>query len=280
MKILPSTFGVNLIGDLSGGIGLGLTTRAIAALLKSKGVPFKLFEIPYAWGTPQYEQRFKDEQVASIAELIYPVNLYVLPLAFYESFFETHPEFLACERVHIANVWWEVSHFPAKWIEKLGRFDAVLSMSNFITEICRNALPLTPILYGEFPLVLPDKLLETRRELELPNNALVFAASLDPNSDPARKNPAALIVAFRAAFPDVDLDVRLVIRINNALTPLGQQVVQHMQQLAQGDERISFLRCAMTRYFHFMPVQMFIYPFIVARVLGWGCWNQWLWVRL
>ncbi|MES2877929.1 MAG: glycosyltransferase family 4 protein [Pseudomonadota bacterium] len=241
MNISPSSFGINLIGDFSGGIGLGITTRAIATLLQSKGVPFSLFEIPYAWGQPQYDQRFKEEQVATIGELPYPVNLYVLPLGFYQTFFDTHPEFLARKRLHIANFWWETTRFPASWIEKLGRFDAILSMSHFITEVCRNSLPLTSTLYGEYPLDLPPVRLENRSAFGLAGNALVFVASLDPNADPARKNPATLISAFRAAFPAVDQDVRLVIRINNATTPLGQQVVAHMQQLAQGDGRISFL---------------------------------------
>ena len=68
--------------------------------------------------------------------------------------------------------------------------------------------------------------------------AVVFVASLDPNSDPERKNPEALIDAFRSAFPVADRQVRLVLRLNNAATTLGQAVAQRLLQLAAGDGRI------------------------------------------
>jgi glycosyltransferase involved in cell wall biosynthesis len=234
-------FGINLIGSLSDGSGFGNTTRAIASLLRAKGVPFALYHVPHAWAGAQCDSRFAASQVASPAQLTQPINLYVLPAVCFETFFDDNPAFLAGKRLHVANVWWEASRFPPHWIDILARFDGILAMSHFIAEICRNQIPMTPTLYGEHPLDIPLGIQRDRRHFGIPADAVVFVASLDPNSDPARKNPEALIAAFRAAFPAADLDVRLVMRINNAGTAFGQRVVRRLLQLAEGDGRISFL---------------------------------------
>lgn len=235
------TFGINLIGSLSGSIGLGVTTRAIASLLQAKEVPFSIYDVPHGWGKPQDEPKFKSHVVSEPEQLHHPINLYVLPLSEITSFFKNHPAILAGERFHIANIWWEASRFPPQWVDMLAGFNGILAMSNFIAEVSRNSLPLTPTLYGEHPLDLPPDIPQDRQEFGLPAEAVVFVASLDPNSDPARKNPRALVSAFRAAFPATDPDVRLVIRLNNADTPLGRTVVQNLRKLSQDDDRIKFL---------------------------------------
>ena len=238
---LPPEFGINLIGHLYGNLGLGVVIRSIAALLQSRGVPFSICDIPHG-SSPQHDPRFTSHQVARPEQLIHPVNLYVgIQMGHLQSIFSAHPAFLASERLHIANFWWEATAFPPPWADMLTRFDGILAMSDFIANVCRNSLPLTPILYGEYPLDLPHEIHRDRKEFGFPDNALVFVASFDPNSDPERKNPTALIHTFRAAFPATDFDVRLAIRLNNAATNIGKQVVQQLAQLAQDDGRIELL---------------------------------------
>lgn len=234
-------FGINLIGNLSGGVGLGVITRGIASLLKSRNIPFSIFDVPHAWGCSQPNATFAEHLVESAERLCHPVNLYVLPTIFFETFFREHPVFLASKRLHIANLWWEASRLPPHWIGMLSRFDGILAMSDFIADVCRNSLPMTPTLYGETPLDLPENIRSDRKEFGLPDNAIVFVASLDPNSDPERKNPEALVAAFRAAFPISDQDVRLVIRLNNAATDFGRITAQRLLQLAEGDGRVGLL---------------------------------------
>ncbi|TRZ93087.1 MAG: hypothetical protein D4R84_11125 [Rhodocyclaceae bacterium] len=238
---LSADFGINLIGNFSSGVGLGVITRGIAAVLKSRGLPFSIFDVPHAWGSSQPDPALAGYLVAKPEALKHPVNLYVLPTVFFETFFQANPAFQASERLHIANLWWEASHLPPRWINMLSRFDGILAMSDFIADVCRNSVPMTPTLYGEAPLELPENIRSDRKEFGLPHDAVVFAASLDPNSDPERKNPAALVTAFRAAFPAADHDVRLAIRLNNAMTDFGQHTVRRLLQLAAGDARIVLL---------------------------------------
>ncbi len=233
------TFGINLIGNLTGGIGLSAASRAIANLLKLKEVPFSVYNVPYAWGSSDDDPKYADHVVTDPEQLVYPINLYVLPIALLPSFFNDNPAFLANECLQIINVWWEASRLPPDWEVMLTRFDGVLALSDFIAEVCRNSLPMTPTLAGQYPLDLPNNILQDRRKFGVPDEAVVFVASLDPNSDPARKNPEDLVTVFRAAFPVNDLDVRLVIRLNNTTTSMGQKVAQRLLELAHGDGRIS-----------------------------------------
>lgn len=234
-------FGINLIANFGSGVGLGVISRGIAGLLKSRGIPFSIFDVPHAWGTPQSDAQFAEHLVTHPDALGHPINLYVLPTVFFGNFFQNNPVFLARPRMHIANIWWEASRLPPQWTDMLSRFDGILAMSDFIADICRNSLAVTPTLYGEAPLDLPTNVRADRAEFGLPADAVVFVASLDPNSDPERKNPEALINAFRSAFSVADRQVRLVLRLNNAATGLGQAVVQRLLQLAAGDGRIGLL---------------------------------------
>lgn len=234
-------FGINLIGNLSSRVGLGVITRCIASLLKSRNIPFSAFDVPHALGSSQPSAEFTDHLVGSVELLRHPVNLYVLPTIFFETFFQKNPALLANEHLHIANLWWEASRFPPHWIGMLSRFDGILAMSDFIADVCRNSLPMTPTLYGKTPLDLPENIRSDRTEFGLPDNAVVFVSSLDPNSDTERKNPEALVAAFRAAFPASDQDVRLVIRLNNAATDVGRFTAQRLLWLAKGDGRIDLL---------------------------------------
>jgi len=234
-------FGINLIGNLSSRVGLGVITRGIASLLKSRKIPFSAFDVPHELGSSQPGAEFAEHLVGSVELLRHPVNLYVMPTIFFETFFQKNPALLADQRLHIANLWWEASRFPPHWISMLSRFDGILAMSDFIADVCRNSLTMTPTLYGEAPLDFPENVRSNRKEFGLPDNAVVFVASLDPNSDPERKNPEALVTAFLAAFPPSDRDVRLVIRLNNAATDFGRVTVQRLLQFAESDGRVGLL---------------------------------------
>lgn len=171
----------------------------------------------------------------------HPVNLFVLPIVFYESLFSNNPALLSNRRLQIANIWWEASRLPPRLHGFLARFDALLAMSDFVADMCRNTLPMTPVLLGQHPLNLPPGIRSDRDAIRVPADATLFVASLDPNSDPKRKNPAALITAFRAAFPAADKGVRLVIRLNNASTDVGRDTARNIRQLAHADPRIKLL---------------------------------------
>ncbi len=235
---LPPGFGINLFGHFSTVFGLGVAAYSIAALLQRRGVPFTLYDVPHGGSPRPHDERFASYWASAPEQLLHPINLYATNSTQLSSLLKENPEFLVKDRMHVANIWWEVPQFPPQWLETLTRFDAVLAFSDFIAEVSRNSLSLTPVLCGDYPLNLPADIRRDRREFGVPDDAVLFVASLDPNSDPARKNPTALVIAFRAAFPPEDDGVRLVIRLNNATCDFGRQVIQELRRLMYGDPRI------------------------------------------
>jgi hypothetical protein len=238
----PAGFGINLVASIAGNIGLGVTARNIARALQRHGVPFVIADVDHGFGGGRHPIGDLEGHVARHSdELRYPVSLYVIPLAFFETLFESRPWLLAPKRLHVASLWWEASQLPPRWIENLSRLDAVVAGSGFLVNLAANGLVLTPVIEAHHPLELPPGIVADRAAFGMPADATVFAASFDPNSDPARKNPLALIQAFRLAFPPGVDDVRLAIRMNNAATNFGRATMEAMTQAAAGDARVSFL---------------------------------------
>jgi glycosyltransferase involved in cell wall biosynthesis len=109
-----------------------------------------------------------------------------------------------------------------------------------VTQVAANGLQLTPVIHAACPLDLPPEPASDRAAFGMPADATVFTASFDPNSDPARKNPIALIQAFRMAFPDRAERAHLAIRMNHVDTDWGWHSLAKLKEGAQGDPRIAF----------------------------------------
>lgn len=238
---LPPGFGINLIGHFTTHFGLGIAAYAIAALLRRRGVPFTLYDVPHCGIPGARMPGFESHWVSEPDRLVYPVNLYTVSIVPLTTIFETIPALLQGDRMHVATIWWEASHIPPGWRESLARFDAILAFSDFIAEVVRNSLPPKPVLRGAYPLNLPAGIRGDRRRFGVRDDTVLFVASLNPNSDPLRKNPAALVIAFRAAFPPEDAGVRLIIRLNHGANGIGVQVARQLRQLMHGDDRIELL---------------------------------------
>jgi hypothetical protein len=234
-------FGINLVAAISGNIGLGVTARNIARSLERHGVPFVIADVNHDWGGNLPIGDLQSHVAQYSNELLHPLNLYVLPMSSFETLFQSRPWLLAAGRLHVASLWWEASAVPPAWIENLSRLDAVLAGSSFLSNLMANELVLTPVIEANHPLSLPAGTVADRARFGLPADATVFAASFDPNSDPARKNPIALIQAFQMAFPAGTGNARLAIRMNNAATGFGPPTLEGLTKASAGDGRISYL---------------------------------------
>ena len=238
---IPAGFGVNLVASIATNVGLGVLSRGLAGSLERHGVPFSIVSVGHDWGGTVPLGDLGARVVPDSAGMVHPVNLYAVPLVAFEKLFQECPWLLGARRMHVLAMMWEASALPPAWIDTLGRFDAVLAASGFIANLAANALPTTAVIEAPFPLQLPEGVRADRGRFGLPEEATVFAASLDPNSDPARKNPLGHVQAFRQAFPPDVTDVRLAIRVNNADTSLGRATLDGITQAAGGDPRVSLI---------------------------------------
>ena len=126
------------------------------------------------------------------------------------------------DRYNIGAWAWELPHFPEKWHDRFAYYDEIWVGSSFIA----NALaPVSPIPVVRVPPVMGSgsggSREAGRRKLGLNPDELVFLTVFDVHSHLARKNPLAVIDAFRLAFKPSDR-ARLVLKCVNAhADPIG-----------------------------------------------------------
>jgi len=118
-------------------------------------------------------------------------------------------------RRHTIACWlWELDSFPSEWLPALAQVDEILVSSRFVRDLVAKATD-KPVLLAPLPLspILDSGL--QRRDFGLREDAFVFLATFDYNSSLARKNPLAVIDAFRRAFPDKEGGVQLLVKSIN-----------------------------------------------------------------
>lgn len=238
---IPAGFGVNLVAHASANFSLGISARAYADALLHHGVPLTIVEVPHPHGEKQPSDKLARYVARHVDAVSHPVNLYLLHSDFRE-LLKDNPWLLAPGRLHACVLWWEITSIPPAWIPHLQRLDAIIANSSFIANTAANGLPFTPVLSNLYPFVLPADIRPDRARFGLPDTATVFCFSFNPNSDPARKNPLAVVRAFRQAFAVAVEGVRLVIRVHHAdFGDLARRCVADIVRATGGDARIKLL---------------------------------------
>jgi glycosyltransferase involved in cell wall biosynthesis len=107
---------------------------------------------------------------------------------------------------------WELDSIPKEWVELRPLLDAIWAPTAFVADAFRQRMPL-PV-HEVLPGVeLSEIEAMTKGELGIPAENYVFLFMFDMCSQMMRKNPLALIEAFRAAFAWSD-NVTLVIKVS------------------------------------------------------------------
>ncbi len=191
----PTRPGVNVFADARATTGLAEAARRHTLALVSAGVDVTFNEFntraPNRSLTPPREltdlRRGKD----------HPVDLWLVNV----NEFQLVPEH-ALDRYTIALWAWELPEAPTFVSEQLARVDELWVVSSFVADAFRTAIdvPITVI-----PNVVPQRadVRGDRARFGLPRDGLVVLFTFSASSSDARKNPWAVVEAFRRAFrPD------------------------------------------------------------------------------
>jgi len=131
---------------------------------------------------------------------------------------------------------WELPRYPAAWARQLERFDEIWAPSRFIEQGI-EAQTSKPVFH--MPLtceVVMDTFLG-RRYFDIPESAYAFLFFFDLKSYVSRKNPQAVIAAFRELVRTrPDADVVLVIKVNGG-DRAPEALTRLRDALADLDER-------------------------------------------
>lgn len=228
------TDGVNLVGFPNKPSGLGEDIRMISAALIAAAVPHVLIDVDEmqrpAGGYPPTNSR---PVFATSIFCMSPFDMATLYLT-------RGPAFFAGQ--YRIGYWpWELPRLPDIWTDAYDLVDEIWAASEFTAAAYRANCP-KPVLRLPAPVCVPAV---RRRKLAMikPDN-FVFTYPFDPQSYLARKNPVALVRAFRMAFP-TDNDVTLLLRVNGTLAEGPDRTI--LLHAIDGDDRIVVLEETLER---------------------------------
>lgn len=234
--------GVNLISYVSGNLGIGVTARNIAQLLLDRGHPLAILDVFPGEDRCVRNKAFSEHIVGRLEDCPHPVNLLVHPPADLGSLFERLlPLLRDPERLNAGFCMWEVPSIPKLHLNVLQSLDVLVAESRYIQEIFETRCSGVPVLFAHHPLYLPAPAGADRARYGLPDNAVVFLASFDPQSDSVRKNPLAVVRAFLMALRGEER-AHLVIKMHNcAVAGAELPIVEAIRQAAAGHPRVHVL---------------------------------------
>jgi glycosyltransferase involved in cell wall biosynthesis len=243
-----SDFGINVVGHVSGNLGLGVLTRHVIDVLLARGCPVRLLDVDPRMGRGGHDRSFAAHTVASVEELSHPVTLLIYPPISIVAFLQDRRNrglLLRKGGLNSALVNWEQMVLPREWAPVLEGLDAVVAPSEFTRQTFEEGLTGVPVFSSRVPLRLPGGVSPDRGRFGLQADRVWFGASFEPHSDPARKNPWAILTAFSEALP-ARQDVGLVIKVNNPVVGgAPHPVMEELRARSRADRRIVLVEDAL-----------------------------------
>ena len=206
--------GALLVGHPYAILGRAEDIRTAARALHVAQVPFAMRNVLGDYGR-QWTHLHPDfpllDRIDSTST--FRANIHVLNANEMEMAWQHQGEALFLAAYNIGYWAWELSRFPEAWLPALEFLDEIWAPSRFIQQAIAEKTQ-RPVVW--MPLAVEPTLTwpKCRSELGLPDDLFLFLFFFDFRSFLARKNPLAVISAFKRAFSRYDRQVGLVIKTN------------------------------------------------------------------
>lgn len=230
--------GVNVAGYLTAESGVGEAARGSVAALNSLGVKTAL--IDFHVGTISRKQDATLKGFGS--ENPYPVNLVHVNADEVNNFVAHVGDDYFKEKYNIGVWMWELPEFPQQWQDRFDKFDEIWVGSNFIVTSVSKQSPV-PVIRVPCVVHLPSSASYAKPHFGIPEQEFVFLFVFDFLSLFERKNPLAVVRAFKQAFRREE-PVRLVLKCIN-----GERDADNLKQLKESiaDARITIIDDYLTK---------------------------------
>lgn len=228
----PRPAGINLAGFAQSVYGIGESSRAMWRAVQGTGLPAVLINV---------RSRVHSNADLSLTEFArknpFAVNVMTFSFDYARRFYrDAGPRFFA-GRHNIGLWYWEQEHFPMRWHSSFDYYDEIWVPSEFTRTAIAAVSPI-PVRKVTYPFYLNFNGIKADPvHFGLPNDAFVFLFTFDFFSTTHRKNPAAVIAAFRRAFRPSEPAILVIKSINSDQDRAGRE------QLARdaGDANVRFL---------------------------------------
>lgn len=234
--------GINLIGNIRAETGLGQSCRLVADELEATGIPYSIYQ--YDQLGVMAEGRYPKYESKISSELPYNINLiHINPHELGLAFQQMHDK-IWNGRYNIGFWLWELEDFPDEWVPCFHCMDEIWTPSKFITDCIQKKTDLKVITIPyHVSLKIPGRSkYEYRKKFHLPTDKFLFLMMYDRTSMTERKNPQAVIEAFKKAFSK-DEEAGLVIKINNS----SEQEIKLIRSMLSEHKNVYFITEIMER---------------------------------
>ncbi|MBC8078371.1 MAG: glycosyltransferase [Chloroflexales bacterium] len=192
--------GLNIVGYLSHPTGVGEVARSVAAALANVGMPLARIDVsaepPLAAVGP-----YDCTLMCVNADMTPYVRQSLGPGPFHE-------------RRTIGFWHWETSRFPREWRSHFALLDELWVASDFVRHTLAPLSPV-PVLTMRVPVLVYPAQHVSRANLGLPDERFLWLFAFDAHSYIVRKNPSAVIEAYRRAFGATSASTHLVIKAHH-----------------------------------------------------------------
>jgi len=233
VPLLPH--GLNLVGYVRGEFGLGISVRALARACLANDFPVCLLDVDVKLGSRQAERSMDAHIVDAIR---YRNTLFYFNPDQQKTVWGRFGGPGSENQRKIGYWYWELEKFPAQYLYAFDLVDEVWVASEFVRAAVASATA-KPVIKIPHSVVVPLSRPYERREFGLPEGAFLFLFTFDFNSFTERKNPDAVILAFRRAFPTGNEPVRLVVKCASGRTHPERWAA--LRQATESDSRIVLL---------------------------------------
>jgi glycosyltransferase involved in cell wall biosynthesis len=234
--------GVRFIGYAEGSLGLGEVFRASLLAATTVQIPFVVY--PLRAGietrlTAPYMPECYDHLHACDVNII-AVAVDQLPIVYRT----VHPSLFE-NSYNILVAYWELPSVPDEWRRNLTYINEIWVPNNFVAKSFGSIFS-GPIVVVPPAIPQPNTAFQERAFYGMQVSRFYFLFSFDFYSSPFRKNPLAVIEAFRRAFPVGQEDVGLIIK---SIGPAEHypEINAAILDMAKSDPRTIFLDKSLSR---------------------------------
>lgn len=195
--------GLNLVGYLQHATGVGQVARALLRALQMSDYPVVGIE------TPAGDASRPGAHTAPYTCNLLCVNADMTPHVQHSlgtAFFQ--------QRYTIGFWHWESSSFPQEWHDRFRLLDELWVASDFVRDALAPLVSI-PIRKMRVPIGITKPAVVCRAELGLPDDRFIWLFAFDMHSYSERKNPHAVIEAYRRAFGSRARHTQLVIKASH-----------------------------------------------------------------
>jgi len=209
--------GINVMGYFQGEFGVAESARNFVLAIKKAGIQHALNNVT-ATAHGNRDKTFEKFETKNP----YPVNLVVVNADETKSIYHQFGPNYFSNKYNI-GVWaWELSEFPETLAVNLRYYDEIWALSSFVANSISKLSPI-PVLKITCPVELDEKkLVPNREKFGIKSKAYVFLFIFDFFSVFERKNPLALVNAFKKTFGE-DENVLLIIKSINGSKFLSEK---------------------------------------------------------